>query len=184
MKDPSNASWYNRPPPDWLPVWLVIALATGITCGSCAVYLGGYTAGTIAIVFGVGFFVGLMLSLVLAARLGSAHPAAPRLRPPEWIAVPVGVAMLVIVAHFLIDDTLREGYADLTYRHGRRRVQLPGPLAVGTGCCVLAIAGWICIDGLWGRPRAASPFIGALLGIAVLIIGLCVILARLWRHFA
>ncbi len=97
--------------------------------------------------------------------------------------MPVGIAVLVLFAYALIDESLRQGYFD-GYRRRRGYYRIPGPLAIGVGCCCITLAGLIGLGAVWGRRRDSSSFIGGLLGIAVLIAGLCLIHVRVGRHFA
>jgi hypothetical protein len=40
------------------------------------------------------------------------------------------------------------------------------------------------LGGVRGQQRTSARFVGGLLGLVVLLAGLCVILARVWSHFA
>ena len=172
--------WYRRPVSKSVPMWLL--LAASVATASClgAVYLGGFTPGVLVQVFAIGFFAGLVLCVAVGARLVQARStAANPFRPPAWIAVPVTAAVMVLVAYGLIDEVLRQGYFD-GYRRRRGYYVVPGPLAIGIGCCFLAGAGLVSFEAALRRPRMASPFVGGLLGLVVLVVGLCMILARVW----
>jgi len=159
-----------------------LALVVAITFGSCAIYLGGFSPEAVALAFGIGFFAGLVISLAVGWPRRAPSPEAASFLPPAWISVPVGIAVLVLLAYALIDESLRQGYFD---GHRRRRgyYRIPGPLAIGVGCCCMIVAGLISLGAMWGRQRNSFSFVGGLLGIVVLIVGLCLILVRVGGHF-
>lgn len=184
MSDHSKLPWYRRPLPGWVPVWLVLSLAVAGALGYIAARTWGVSLASVAGGSGVGFFVGLVLCMAVASRTRGEDAA--RFRPPEWLARPVSVAVLVLLAYFLIDESLRQGYFDFhrSYRRPRGYFRVPGAAAILIGCCFLMVAACFCVAWLRERPRSTSPFVGGVLGGVVLGIGLAVILARLWGHLA
>ena len=182
MSSPARPPWYRRPLPPRFPAWLVLSAVTAVAGGYLATWSRQPTAWTVAFGGAAGAFAGLVFSLAMAGGRGGRVPSpeVPQFRPPTWLALPVGVALLVLVAYFLIDDTLREGHSELSLRRGRHRMLLPGPVAVGVAGGCLVLAGVVSVAGVWLRPRAPALVVGGLLGIAVLVIGLYVILTRAW----
>ena len=183
MSQEPQLPWYRRPLPGWLPAWLVLALGLAATGGFLATYKHQYTVLTVVAGCVIGFLFGVYFSIAVTARLGASQAAdTSHFRPPAWLTLPVTTGMFCFFAYCMIDETLRQGYYDTYLRH-RSYIRIPGPLAFFISVCLLCVAGFASGQGIWHKPRQASPVAGALLGFAVIVFAVYAIAMRIVAYY-